>query len=117
MGQRMDGREPLIACRHAAPAGVLQPLQELPHVLSSDMIHVELIYFLVGFAGNERDEQSQGIAVTVLRIPRQIALTYQMLEEKPPHPRTGSGGISHGAPPGKHTVQSASRRPAATPES
>src|SRR3989442_15484679 len=81
------------------------------------MIDVKLIDGLLDFAGEEGDEQRQGIAVTALRIPRQIALAYQMLEEKAPHPRTEPGCVSHGAPPAGHTAQSAPRRRAATPGS
>ena len=43
MRQRMDRCKPLVACRHAAPAGLLQMLQELPHMFGSKMIDVKLI--------------------------------------------------------------------------
>jgi hypothetical protein len=38
MRQGVDCRKPLVACRHAAPAGILQVLQELPRVFGSEMI-------------------------------------------------------------------------------
>ena len=94
---------------YAAPAGFLQVLQKLPDVFGRKMIYFELIHFFVHFAGDERDEQRQGIAITTLRIPRQIAFANQMLKEKTAHPRSESG-LSHDTPPGGHTAQSAPTR-------
>src|SRR5438046_8294915 len=117
MSQCVDHCKPLVACRHTAPADLLQMLEELSHVFGSEMIDINLIDFLVGFAGDERDKQSQRIAITSLRIPRQIALAHQMLEKKAPHPRTEPSCFSHDAPPVGRTAQSATMRHAATPAS
>src|SRR5215472_1374800 len=57
------------------------------------------------------------MAVTVLRIPRQITLTHQVFEEKAPHPGTESSGFRHDAPPVGHIAQIAPTRPAAAPAS
>jgi hypothetical protein len=84
----MDYREPLVTSRQAAPTGLLQVLKEVPDVFSTKVTDVELIDPLVGFVSNEWDEQSQCVAVTALRIPREIALAYEVFEEKAPHPWT-----------------------------
>jgi hypothetical protein len=78
--QRVDHSKPLIAGRQAAPACVLQVFEESLHVLGAYVIDVELIDLFVHLPGNKRDEQSQAVAVTALRIARQIAFAHKMLE-------------------------------------
>ncbi len=80
------------------------------------MIYFKLIHGFVHLASDERDEQCQGIAITLLRISSQIAFANQMLEEKTPHPRS-EPGLSHNAPPGGHTAQTAPTRRVAVPGS
>ncbi len=107
--QRMDRSESLVTrCQHA-PSLLLQVLKELLHVRRSDMIDVEFIDWFVNLAGNERDEQSQRIAVATLRVARQIAFAHQMLKEKTPDPGTQLGRLSHVAPPERRTAQSVLR--------
>ena len=70
--QRMDHREPLITrCQHALSL-VLQVFKELLHIRRRDMIDVEFIDGFANLAGNERDEQSQRIAVAALGVARQM---------------------------------------------
>ena len=112
----MDCCEALVACRYAAPAGRLQMLQKLSDVLSRKVIYLKLIHGLVRLASDKRDEQPQGIAITLLRIPRQIAFANQMLQEKTPHPRS-EPGLSHDTPPAGHTAQTAPKLHGAVLES
>jgi hypothetical protein len=86
MRQRMDHREPLVAGCQAAPASLLQVLKELTDVFGIEVTDVELIDLLAGLVSDEWDEQSQCVAVTALRIPREITLAHEVFEEKAPHP-------------------------------
>ena len=91
-------------------------LQKLSDVFSRNMIYFKLVHGFMHLASDIRDEQRQGIAITLLRMPRQIPFANQMLQEKTPHPRS-EPGLSHGKPPGGHTAQTAPRRRVAILES
>src|ERR1051325_3426831 len=106
--QGMDCCQSLIARRNAAPANFFQVLQKLSDIFRRKMTYFELIHFFAYFAGDERNEQRQGITITTLRIPRQIAFANQMLQEKTAHPGSKSS-LSHDTPPGEHTAQNAAR--------
>src|SRR5712692_2283148 len=113
----MQGRQSLVAGRHAAPTRLLQVLKEQPHVLWRDVIDTELIDRLADLARDKWDQQNQRVAVTLLRVTRQIAFAHQVLQQKTPHPGSELRLVSHGAPPEKHIVQSAPTLAGATPGS
>jgi hypothetical protein len=89
-------------------------LKEQLHVLGRKVINPELLDRFVEVAGNKREQQHKRVAVAALSITGQIALTHQVFQQKASDPRAKLGGISHGASPQKHTVESVAMLPGAT---
>jgi hypothetical protein len=84
--QRMNRGQPLVASGNRTLPRLLQIGQEEPHQIRRYIDHHQSVHRLVQFVGNERNQQSEGIAVTALRVAGQIAFGYQMFEQKTPHP-------------------------------
>src|SRR5260370_27622132 len=85
--QCMDHCQSLIARRHAATTRLLQVLKEQSHLLGCDIADSKPIDVFVKFGYDEWKHQGQRVAVTSLRITRQIAFTHQMFQEKAAAPR------------------------------
>src|SRR5262249_20139969 len=95
------------------PAPVFQVLKEGANPGGREVFYAESIDPPPGTTGGEGQEQTQRVAVTLLRVGGQVPLADQVLHQEAPDPRTQQL-ISHGFPPSRRIVQSACRPPVAT---
>ncbi len=82
----MNRGQALVAGGNRTFSGLLQIGEKEAHYIRGHVDHRQPVHGLVQFVGNKRNQQSQGIAVAPLRVARQVALSYQVLKQKPPHP-------------------------------
>jgi hypothetical protein len=114
--QRMNCGQPLVAGGNRTLPCLFQIGQEETHQIRRYIDHLKPIHRLVQLGGSVRNQQRKGIAVTALRVARQIALGNKVFEQKTPYPGSQQGLVIHAVPPA-HSAQSAGWLRAATPAS
>jgi hypothetical protein len=76
--QSMNRGQPLVPSGDRTLPHLFQIGQEESHQIRRHIGHGEPVHGLVQLAGNERNQQGKGIAVTTLRVACQITLGYQV---------------------------------------
>ena len=89
-------REPLVARRHRAVPLVFEVRQEATNDVWREMFDLELIDRVASLLGRERQQQGHGVAVARLRIPGQVEIRDDVLEEKAPYPGRDEILVGHG---------------------
>lgn len=97
--QSMNRGQPLVASGNRTLPRLFQIGQEEAYQIRRYSDHGQPVYGLVQLAGDERDQQGKCIAVTALCVACQIALGYQVFEQKTPHPRPQQRRVIHTVPP------------------
>src|SRR5512135_2045101 len=95
----MNCRQALIARRDAASTLDFQVLQKLSNVIGREILDFQLVDRLAKTAGGKRQEQTQRIAVALLRVPGEVPLSHEVLQQEASHPRAEQGCVGHGCPP------------------
>src|SRR5215472_7112474 len=96
--QSMNRSQALVACGDGTFSGLLQVGQKEAHKIGGHIDHCQPVHGAVQFVGNKRNQQKSGVAVAVLSVASQVALSYQVLEQKPPHPGSQQRSLIHAAP-------------------
>ena len=78
VSQGTDRCQTLIARRCATAAFLLQLQQKGPDAICREVFHTEAIDRLAAGSGGEGQEYPQGVAVALLRVPRQVPLCDQV---------------------------------------
>src|SRR5271165_3093877 len=112
----MNGRKPLVAGDAAALAIMLQMVKEFSNDCRGQVLHGHAIDGTAALFAGEWQQQHQSVTVAGLRVAREIALGYQMLQQEPPNPRAQKAFILHDWPP-LRTGQSVGLPPEADPAS
>ena len=105
-GQRVEGCQALVPCRNGAAPALLQMKKEHPHPVGGYVDHIQSIDALASLTSAERNQQSKGVPIALLRASGQIPLLDQVFEKEAPDSGTESAAVSHGSPPRKHIGRS-----------
>jgi hypothetical protein len=84
----MDRGEPLITGSNRAPSALLQIHEKDPDDFSRYIANAELIDWLLANPRRERQQQTESIAIALLRVVCEITLCNDVLQKKPPNPWT-----------------------------
>ena len=76
-----------------------QVLQELSNVIGREIFDSQLVDRLAKTAGGKRQEQAERVAVALLRVPGEVPLSDEVLQQEASHPRAEQGCVGHGCPP------------------
>src|SRR5262249_37760785 len=80
--------------------------QEGPDLPGREILHTEPVDRLADAAGDEGQEQTQRVAVALLRVAGQVPLADKVLQQEAPHPWAQQGAVSHDSPPLWHSPRS-----------
>src|ERR1051325_281819 len=96
--QSVNRSQTLVARGDRTFSGLLQVGQKEAHKIGGHVDHCQPVHGVVQFVGNKRNQQNQSVPVAALSVASQVALSYQVLEKKPPHPGSQQRSIIHAAP-------------------
>src|ERR1700681_1517102 len=88
-------REPLVARGHRAVPLVFQVRQEATNDVWREMFNFELIDLVAQLLRREWQQQNQGVPVARLRIPGQVEIRDDVLQEKASYPRSHEMLVAH----------------------
>ena len=86
----------LIAGLHGAAAVFLDMGEELQHAPGREVVHRKPVDRLAGLGAHERQQESEGVPIALLRVPGEVALGDNVFGQEAPQPGAECTRITHG---------------------